>query len=243
MIQHPHPHSHPPDKVPRQHRHHLQLVADPATILDDAGYERVHAAMHAGLDSVQVRGPGSSAREMQEAAQRLLPCASDQGIVVLVNDRADVALALLPTRRATRGGLIVPVGVHLGARSLPVALVRRHLPLPVVGVSVHTLAEGIAAAADGADYLSFGHIFPTTSHPSDEPAGTDRLRELAAAVDVPVFAIGGIDATNVRKVLHAGATGIAVISAILNVADPAAATAELRAILDDDARHRIGPLS
>ena len=229
-----------PDTV-RHHRHHLQLVADPATILNDAGYERVHAAMHAGLDSVQVRGPGSSAREVLEATQRLLPCASGQGVVVIVNDRADIALALLPTRRATRGGLIVPVGVHLGARSLPVGLVRRHLPLPFVGVSVHTVHEGIAAASDGADYLTFGHIFPTASHPGEPAAGLDPLHELARAVEVPVFAIGGIDASNVRDVLHAGATGIAVISAILNAPDPAAATAELRAILDDDARHRIGP--
>jgi len=241
MIQrhhHDHSHVHPPDKV---HRHHLQLIADPATILDDAGYERIHAAMHAGLDSVQVRGPGASAREVLAAAQRLLPCASGQGVVVSVNDRADVALALLPTRRATRGGLIVPVGVHLGARSLPVGLVRRHLPLPFVGVSVHDLDEGIAAAEDGADYLTFGHVFPTASHPGAPPAGLVRLRELVEAVEVPVFAIGGIDAGNLRDVLHTGATGVAVISAILDAADPAAATAELRAILNDDARHRIGP--
>lgn len=228
-----------PDKV---HRHHLQLVADPATILDDAGYERIHSAMHAGLDSVQVRGPGASAREVLEAAQRLLPCASGQGVVVTINDRADVALALLPTRRATRGGLIVPVGVHLGARSLPVSLVRRHLPLPFVGVSVHSIDEGTTAVRDGADYVTFGHIYPTPSHPGEPPAGLQRLRELVDAVDAPVFAIGGIDATNVREVLHTGATGVAVISAILKADDPAAATAELRAILDDDARHRIGPL-
>ncbi|MGC4108291.1 MAG: thiamine phosphate synthase [Thermomicrobiales bacterium] len=227
-----------PDKV---HRHHLQLIADPATILDDAGYERVHASMHAGLDSVQVRGPSASAREVLEAAQRLLPCASGQGVVVTINDRADVALVLLPTRRATRGGLIVPVGVHLGARSLPVGLVRQHLPLPFVGVSVHTLAEGVAAAADGADYVTFGHIYPTPSHPGEPPAGIGRLRELVDAVGIPVFAIGGIDATNVQEVLHAGATGVAVISAILRADDPAAATATLRAVLDDDARHRIGP--
>lgn len=233
---------HRPDKA---HRRHLQLIADPATILDDAGYERVHAAIHAGLDSVQVRGPGSSAREMLEAAQRLLPCATEQGVVVTINDRADVALALLPTRQATRDGLVIPVGVHLGARSLPVSLVRRHLPLPFVGVSVHSIEEGIAAARDGAAYLTFGHIFPTASHPGDAPIGLGQLRDMVAAVDIPVFAIGGIDATNIRDVLDAGATGIAVISAILKAADPAAATAELRAILDADepaARPRLAQL-
>lgn len=219
-----------PDKI---HRHHLQLVADPATILDDAGYERVHAAMHAGLDSVQVRGPEASARQVLEAAQRLLPCASGQGVVITINDRADVALALLPTRRATRGGLIVPVGVHLGARSLPVGLVRRHLPLPFVGVSIHTVDEGQAAARDGADYLTFGHVFPTASHPGEPPAGLERLREVVEAVDIPVFAIGGIDATNVRDVLATGASGVAVIAAILHAPDPATATAELRTILDE----------
>ncbi|MGC4192660.1 MAG: thiamine phosphate synthase [Thermomicrobiales bacterium] len=214
------------------HRHHLQLIVDPAVILDDAGYGRVHAAMQVGLDSVQVRGPKSSAREMLAAAQRLLPCASDHGVVISVNDRADVALALLPTQHATRDGLVPPVGAHLGARSLPVALARRHLSLPFVGVSVHSVEEGIAAANDGADYVTFGHIFPTASHPEEPPVGLERLRELAGAVEIPVLAIGGIDATNVREVLHAGAAGIAVISAVLNAPDPTAATAELRAILD-----------
>jgi thiamine-phosphate diphosphorylase len=208
----------------------LQLIADPTVILDAEGFARVLAAMRAGLDVVQVRGPQASARTMFAALQRLRPHAEACGISLLVNDRVDVALVV----NVEPGQ---PVGVHLGGRSLPVAVVKRAFPSMTVSASVHSIAEGIAAMRDGdpPGALTLGHIFATSSHPGGDPIGLDPLRELVQAVDVPVIAIGGIDVSNVRSVLETGAAGVAVISAILRVDDPARATADLRAVLDTPA--------
>lgn len=218
------------------HRRHLQLITEAQPILTEDGFARVAAAMRAGVDSVQIRERHVTAKQLLQAAQRLLIPASETGTVVTINDRADIALALLParlpTRRATPGGCLVSVGVHLGGQSLPVALVRRHLPLPLVGVSVHSLAEALSAARDGADYLTFGHVFPSNSHPDLPPTGLGLLAEVVAAVDIPVFAIGGIDIGNVQEVLATGCDGIAVLSAVLNAPDPALAASQLRAALD-----------
>lgn len=211
-----------------RHARHLQLVVDPAIIMDGDGYERVLAAMRAGVDSVQVRGPHASSRSMLAAVQRLRPQAAECEVALLVNDRIDVALAV------NADGGPWPIGVHLGGRSLPVEMVRRAFPALPASVSVHSVEEGIAAARNGDPpvAITLGHIFATPSHPGEEPLGLDPLRSLAEAVDVPVIAIGGIDASNVRAVVEAGAAGIAVISAILRADDPARATADLRAILD-----------
>lgn len=204
----------------------LQLIADPAVILDEEGYARVLAAMHAGLDVVQVRGPHASARTMFAAVQCLRPPAEAAGVRLVVNDRLDVALVA----NVEAGN---PVGVHLGERSLPVCAVKQAFPHLTVSVSVHSVEEGIATARDEPDALTLGHIFATPSHPGGAPVGLEPLRDLVRAVGVPVIAIGGIDAANARSVLEAGAAGIAVISAILRADDPARATAELRTVLDD----------
>lgn len=211
---------------------HLQLVTEATPLLTEDGLARVAAAMRAGIDSVQIRERGATGRMLLEAAQRILPVASSIGIVVTIHDRADIALALLPTRRATPGGLLVPVGVHLAGHSLPVAMVRRLLTLPLVGVSVHSVDDARAAERDGADYVTFGHVFPSNSHSDQSPQGLDRLRDVVLAVAIPVYAIGGIDASKAHDVLATGCAGMAVISAILDAPDPAAATRELRAALD-----------
>src|SRR5260370_15713825 len=110
---------------------------------------------------------------------QLLKAARGGGARLAVNDRLDVALAVGAS------------GVHLAGQSLPVAaaiqLARGRL---VVGRSVHGLAEAQAAALAGADYLTFGHVFPTTTHPGLPPHGLAELRAIVDAVDVPVLAIG-----------------------------------------------------
>ncbi len=221
-----------------QTRPHLQLVTGATPLLTEDGFARVVDAMRAGIDSVQIRERGATGSMLLAAAQRILPAASDIGIVVTINDRADIALALLAIRRSTIGGSLVPVGVHLAGHSIPVGMVRHHLPLPLVGASIHSVDEARAAERDGADYVTFGHVFPSNSHPDRSPQGLDRLREVVSAVSIPVFAIGGIDAGNAGDVLATGCAGVTVISAILAAADPAVATRELRAALDRDPPNR-----
>ena len=201
-------------------RFQLHLVTEPRYRSAEL-IEAVARAVEGGVDWVQLRDKGASALAMHTQAAELAGVLRPGGARLSVKDRLDVALAA----RAD--------GVHLAAQSLPVdsavALAAGRLR---VGRSVHSQPEAIAAAAAGADYLTFGHVFPTTSHPGLPPRGLDELRQIVAAVDVPVLAIGGITADNLPHVLATGCAGIAVISAILAQPDPRAAATRLREALD-----------
>jgi thiamine-phosphate pyrophosphorylase len=178
-------------------------------------------ALDGGLDWVQLRNKAASAAAMYAEAAQLLAMTQQCGAQLSINDRLDVALA------------VAADGVHLASQSLPVdaavQLAGRRL---MVGRSVHALAEAVAAAATGADYLTFGHVFPTTTHPGLPPRGLAELQAIVSAVGVPVLAIGGITVDNLDAVLQTGCAGIAVISAILADADPRQAAQRLRAVLD-----------
>ena len=200
--------------------HHLQLITDRRAAKGDLA-TIVARAIGSGIDSVQVRDKGANAADIFASAVEIERLARGAGVRVLVNDRVDVALA-------TRAQ-----GVHLAAKSLAPAVARALLePWQLLGVSVHSVEAALRAARDGADYLTFGHVFPTWSHEGEPARGTALLADVVDAVDVPVLAIGGVTAERVDEVLSTGCTGIAVISAILGAADPAAATAEMRRAVD-----------
>jgi thiamine-phosphate pyrophosphorylase len=124
---------------------------------------------------------------------------------VLINDRLDIALAA------------GAAGVHLGEKSLPLETVvewRRSTGRSdfMIGASCHSLESTRGAERDGADYVFFGPVFATPSKAAfGPPHGIERLREVCAAVKIPVLAIGGVSAENARECLEAGATGIAAI--------------------------------
>src|SRR5262249_42924870 len=120
-------------------------------------------------------------------------------------------------------------GVHLGQNDLPLARARAIVgPKLAIGVSTHNLAQARAAAAGGADLIGFGPVFATTSKPdADAVVGTAALREVCVALNLPVVAIGGIDADNVASVVASGARMAASISAICAAADPRVATRDL----------------
>jgi len=105
-------------------------------------------------------------------------------------------------------------GVHLPETDIPVTEARRLLGADrLIGRSVHSVDSARAAAQAGADYLVFGPIYETASHPGHEPVGIESLREVCAAVKVPVLAIGGVDGARVKECAEAGAAGYAAISA------------------------------
>jgi thiamine-phosphate pyrophosphorylase len=131
-----------------------------------------------------------------------------------VNDRLDVALAAGAD------------GVHLGQDDLPLrdALRIRASQRLMIGVSTHSLVQAEAAAREGADYIGFGPVFATRTKPNPEPAtGLDRLREVCAAVSLPVVAIGGITLATVDAVAATGASAAAVIAAVDDAWDRVAA--------------------
>jgi thiamine-phosphate pyrophosphorylase len=208
---------------PELHHPRFHLVTDPRLPRQQL-LVAIHAAAANGVDWIQVRDHQASARELLELTRDVVAIGRDHGVRVALNDRIDVALAA------------GAAGVQLGARSLPIAVARRIAPGLAIGASVHDLAGALQAEAAGATWVTFGHVFPTSSHPSEPPRGLDELAAVARAARCPVLAIGGVGPDEVGAVLDTGAAGIAVISAILNAEDPGQATRELRQRLDRRAR-------
>lgn len=173
----------------------------------------VAAAIRGGATVIQLRDKAWPARLLLEAGRRLMEITRPAGVLLIVNDRVDVALALDAD------------GVHVGPDDIPVAEARRILgPRKIVGASAATVGEARQAEADGADYVGVGSLFPTASKPdAGEAIGPAALRPIKAAVAIPVVAIGGITHANAADAIRAGADGIAVISAVMAAEDVAGA--------------------
>jgi thiamine-phosphate diphosphorylase len=158
------------------------------------------AGLHAvgrGATMLQLRDPAAATRCLEREACRLV---AESAVPVVISARADLAIAA------------GAAGVHLPERDLPVAGARRLLGTArLVGRSVHSREAAVRAEAEGADYLVFGSVFPSASHPRQEVAGLAALELVTAAVRIPVLAIGGVDADRVAACLAAGASGFAAI--------------------------------
>ncbi len=169
------------------------------------------AALPRGCAAVQLRQPTLAARDLLEIARRLACLCEELGAPLLVNDRADVALAA-----GARG-------VHLPARGLSPSDARA-LGLEWVGVSAHSAADVARAAREGADFAVFAPVYDT---PGKTARGEAALAEACRGASIPVLALGGVDETNAARCLAAGARGVACIRSVLGAPDPAAAARRL----------------
>ncbi len=198
----------------------LYLVTSPVSELERV----VEQALLVGVRLVQYRakeGAGLDDRRRLEQALGLRELCARHDALFVVNDRIDLALA------------VGADGVHLGQDDLPVAVARRLLgPERLIGRSTHAPEQLRRALAEGCDYVGVGPVNATPTKPGREPVGLAYVAAAAAEATIPWFAIGGIDATNLEAVLAAGAQRVAVVRAITEAADPAAACAELLALLD-----------
>ena len=196
----------------------LYLVTDRATARRPVA-EVAEDCLAAGLRAVQLREKDLPVHDLLGMARSLRDSTRRHGARLLINDRADVALAAEAD------------GIQRTHASLPTAVLRRIVPPPfLVGASVHSDVEAREAERDGADFVVFGPVYETPSKRQyGEPQGLAALRRVAASISRPVIAIGGITPGRVRELLGAGAAGVAVISAILGAERPADAT---KAFLD-----------
>ena len=202
-------------------RFQIHLITDRKSTGGAGPVAVARAALRGGVDWVQIRDKAGPARGTYHAARAIIPDARRAGAGVLVNDRLDVAMAAGAD------------GVHLAGKSLPPDAARAILgEAPLLGLSVHGLEEAREAVEAGVDYVTFGHVYPTSSKPGLPPRGVVELAEIVEAVGVPVLAIGGIDAANVREVLKTGCAGVAVISAIGGARDPEVEARRFREALD-----------
>lgn len=159
----------------------------------------VEAAAAAGISFIQIREKRLPARFVFELTEKAAALARNSQTKLLVNDRADIALSAGAD------------GVHLTSLSLSAETIRRNFPKDfIVGVSTHTLAEAERARRQGADFVTFSPIFHSPN--KGEPQGLTELKKICAALKpFPVVALGGIDETNYKSVLQAGASGFAAI--------------------------------
>lgn len=179
--------------------------------------EVVEAALSGGVRAVQLREKDLPVAELYDLAWELRELTARFDARLFINDRIDVALA------------VEADGVHLGKASLPVTAARRIAPDLVIGYSSHGVGEAAAALAKGADFVTFGPVFPTPSKAAyGEPKGCAELARACATLRGPVFALGGVTLDNLHQVLASGCHRVAVIGAILAAPDPAAAAEAFR---------------
>jgi thiamine-phosphate pyrophosphorylase len=183
----------------------LYVCTDRALMRGRAAETGVEAAIAGGATLIQIREKDASSREFYDTAQRVHAVTQKYGVPLIVNDRADIALA------------VGAEGLHIGQSDLELTVARRLLgPAAIIGVSVQgSVALALEAQKHGADYIGVGEIYPTTSKAVENPPiGVEGLAAVCRAVRIPAVAIGGITADNLLPVLKAGAAGVCVISAI-----------------------------
>jgi thiamine-phosphate pyrophosphorylase len=185
-----------------------------------AGHEGVtEAAVAGGATAVQLRAPELHDDELLPLARRLAERCRSAGVLFVVNDRVEVAVA------SGADGVHVGQGDELAGVRVRIGSER------VLGISVRGAADVAPALDHGADYLG-ATVWATATKPEAVPGGLRQLAAVAAVSPVPVVGIGGIDARNAAEVLGAGAAGVAVISAVSQAPDPEVAVQQLRAAVE-----------
>lgn len=205
----------------------LYVIIDPDACRGRDPVGVAELALEGGASVIQWRDKRRDKRrdkgERLDEARAIAALCRARHACFIFNDHADLAIAAGAD------------GVHVGQKDLPVALVRAIVDgaqpsaaaRMIIGASTNTIDEAQRDEAAGADYVAVGAIFPTASKDGTRPASLERVREVKAAVRVPVVAIGGIDASNIRDVVAAGADAAAVIRAVCAADEPRAAAHEL----------------
>jgi thiamine-phosphate diphosphorylase len=203
-------------------RWRLYVITDERLGRGRSHLQIAEAAIRGGADVVQLRDKTASSRRLYDIALQLRRLTREAKVPFVVNDRLDVALAADAD------------GVHVGREDLPPAVVRGILgPGRILGISVESVDEAVAAERDGADYLGVGPVFEARGSKADagEPLGLDLIARIRRASRLPIVAIGGIHAGNARSVRDAGADAAAVISAVASADDVAQAARLLKLAL------------
>jgi thiamine-phosphate pyrophosphorylase len=176
-----------------------------------------HAAIAGGVDCIQLREKDLPDRQLLELARRLRAVTIQSETLLIINDRPDIA------------ALVNADGVHVGQDDLPVAAARAAVGGDrLVGLSTHSIEQARQAVEAGADYIGVGPMFPTLTKAAGPIKGAALLSDVAAEIDIPHVAIGGINADNAAELAEAGGRCIAVCQAILGAADPQAAARAIK---------------
>lgn len=202
----------------------LYLVTDQSMLGGRSLADVVAAAVQGGFTCVQLREKQLDDHDMLAQAFLLKKLLTPYGVPLVINDRIDIALACGAD------------GLHLGQSDISVAQARRRLPSSMfIGLSVETLNDVRLSVTQAVDYLGVSPVFATpTKLDTQNPWGLAGLATVRTMTDLPLVAIGGIHAGNVREVMRAGADGLALVSAICAADDPKASAAHLRQLCDQE---------
>ncbi len=187
----------------------LYIILDPSIYPARPLVEVLTITAEAGAVLFQYRNKSAAMKDAYGEALALRQAAAKAGVLFIVNDRCDLALA------------VDADGVHLGQEDLPLDLARKVMGQDkLIGISTHNPDQVREAAAGRPDYLGFGPIFkPGSKQDHDPVVGLEGLRAMRKLTSLPIFAIGGIQIEQAGEVMRAGANGVAVISAILKATD------------------------
>ena len=188
----------------------LYLITDGSAKRDLSGFlEKIDAALAGGARLIQLREKALSAKDLLKLAKIIKAKAETFGARLLINDRADIALAAGAD------------GVHITGNGYAPFEARKILgDTALIGVSTHSIVEARRAEEEGADFVTFGPVYFTRLKAAyGEPLGIEKLRETATLVTIPVFALGGITTERVAEAVSNGASGVAVISAVFGSGD------------------------
>ena len=194
----------------------LYAVTDQKCLKGQSLSQAVKKAIKGGVTCVQLREKNSSVQKFETLAQEIKPLCASAAIPFIIND--DVELA----KRVDADG------VHVGQEDMACKTARNVLgPQKLVGVSVQTVGQAIAAQSAGADYVGVGAMYGTPTKPESAEVDFITLKQICAAVDIPVVAIGGLNCKTIPTLGATGVDGVAVVSAIFGAKDTVKATREL----------------
>jgi thiamine-phosphate pyrophosphorylase len=200
----------------------LYIIIDTQVLNGRGHLEAAAKVIQAGVKVIQLRDKITPKRELIPLARDLQALCCKNGVLFIMNDFLDVALAVNAD------------GLHLGQEDLPVEEARKLLsPDKILGCSAATAKEAQTAEREGADYIAVGAIFATGSKTNVDVVGLEALRLVKPAVHVPLVAIGGINIDNAREVVKAGADSLCVISAVLQARDISLAVRQIIEIIED----------
>lgn len=200
----------------------LYAVTDRAWVGKQSLYEQVESALKGGATCVQLREKELDEAAFLREALEISALCRRYGVPFFVNDNVDVAIQCHAD------------GVHVGQEDMEAAQVRQKVgPDMMIGVSVHSVAEALEAVRNGADCLGVGAVFATSTKTDVHVMPKQTLRDICAAVDVPVVAIGGIGKQNISQLAGTGVDGVALVSAIFSAADIESECRQLRRLSEE----------
>ncbi len=186
----------------------LYAVTDRAWVGRQSLYEQVEAALKGGATCVQLREKELEEEAFLEEAMALAALCKRYGVPFFINDNVEIAI---------RCGAD---GIHVGQEDMDAAQVRRRVGADMmIGVSVHSVEEALEAVKNGADCLGVGAMFSTSTKTDVDVLSWETLRDICAAVSIPVVAIGGIGKGNISRLAGTGVDGVALVSAIFAAED------------------------